>query len=219
MNAAVQKPTPARQGTSLVEVSISTLLVGVVLVAALNCSGIAVKCTKVATEELSGEVYAYEMLAEIAAAAYHDPEAANANEDWGIEPDEPDPPTNRLAFDDVDDYDGWTEGSALAWRNGAARMDTAGWSRGVTVEKVSPTDVNQERADNSYDLGVRRVRVTVTSPTGEITRRFAYFSASGAMEQTPGADTTFITGVLIELQASGATSSGGTAVLNHATGP
>lgn len=214
-----QKQKPTRAGTSLLEVVVSTLMVGVVLVAAMKTVG---SVSRVAIESgtaLDGQIVAGEMIAEVLAMPYHDPELANADLNFGIESDEPSPAPNRLAFDDLDDYDGWVEGSALATRAGAARMDTAGWGRQVEVEKLSPDDPTSTLADNAVDQGVRRVTVRATSPTGEVTTLQAIRSVVGAIEQSPAADSTIVTGVLINLTTGTAAVSDATPLINHASGP
>ncbi|MEM9186702.1 MAG: hypothetical protein AAGB00_09430 [Planctomycetota bacterium] len=208
-----------RSGLSLIEVAISSLLVGLVLVAALNTAGGAAQASRVNDTLMGGRVYALEMLAEVMAAAYHDPESGNAQQNFGIEADEPNPPPNRLAFDDVDDYDGWIEPSALAWRNGAARLDTANWQRSVEVEKTSRHDPTHVRGDNAYDRGARLITVTVVSPDGEATTLKAIRTAGGALEQPPAIDMLCVAGVVVEVQTATASASDAAAIMNHAGGP
>ncbi|MEM6798853.1 MAG: hypothetical protein AAF589_05005 [Planctomycetota bacterium] len=216
MNAT---PRTSRTGTSLIEVAVSTLLIGIVLVAALDSTGSAVRTTTALSQDLSGETYAAELLEEIMAMPYYDPEAAGPDENFGIEADEPSSPVNRLSFDDIDDYDGWTEGAALAWRSGAARMDTAGWGRVVAVGKIGNDDPTTLLGDNAIDSGARRITVTVTSPSGEVSTLQALRSLGGAMQQAPLSDTTYVTGVLLDISATGGAVSEAVSVLNHASAP
>ncbi len=214
-----RKRSTACLGSSLVEVVVSTLLVGLVLVTALDGVGSAVRTTRALSDQLDGHAYAAELMAEILSKPYTDPEEGDANATFGIESDEPSPATNRLALDDIDDFNGWTEGSALATREGAARMDTAGWGRAVEVVKLNHNNATSVIGDSASDKGVRRITVTVTSPTGQVTTLQTIRAAAGAMEQQPAGDTTYVTGVEIQLQTTNQSVTATGSLLNHATAP
>ena len=221
-------PSPCRQawdqtrspqrGNTLIEVTVSLLLVGVVLVAALRTTGGVAKATLAASTQLDAQLMAGELMAEMLAMPYFDPQAADENELFGIEAGEPSP-VNRAGFDDLDDYNGWVEGSALQTRDGAARMDTAGWGRSATVEKVDASNPTAPLGNAAIDQGVRRITVTVTSPIGDTTTLQSIRALHGAMEQPPAVDTTFVTGVIVELTTGTTAVTDATAILNHASGP
>ncbi|MEM6330612.1 MAG: hypothetical protein AAF790_10225 [Planctomycetota bacterium] len=195
------------------------MLIGLVLVAALNSAGMAVRTANQLSARGPAGAYAAELLEEVLAMPYHDPQSTGPDDYFGIEPGEPSSPVNRLAFDDVDDYDGWSEPSALTWRDGAARLDTAGWGRSVEVVKISLGNASTTLTDGATDTGARRVTVTVTSPTGETTSLSACRSLGGALQQAPAVDTNCVTAVMIDLTSSAGNVSQAVSILNHAAAP
>ncbi|MEM8865197.1 MAG: prepilin-type N-terminal cleavage/methylation domain-containing protein [Planctomycetota bacterium] len=210
---------PQRSGMSLIEVVVSTMLVAVVLVGALNTAGNAIQTSVAASTQLEGHTYAAEMLAEIMAMPYCDPEENDPDGTFGIESDEDTSPANRLLFDDLDDYDDWTEPSALAWRDGAARLDTAGWGRSVTVVKLQKRKVTDTHDDGHNDDDTRLITVEVTSPDGQTTTLQGIRSVAGAVEQEPPLSGVYVTGVLLEIATNEVATSDGVSLLNHASAP
>ena len=62
---------------------------------------------------------------------------------------------NRSAFDDVDDYHGWSEAPPTA-KDGALLAGDEGWERSVSVGYVNPDDLN---STSLTDTGVKRITV------------------------------------------------------------
>jgi type II secretory pathway pseudopilin PulG len=156
-------PRPAlarRQGFSHVEVLVSTLIVGLMLVSATNLLGGVVRSRAVSGNTAKAVLLAQEMLCEISGVAYAEattplfgPEAA---ENTG----------NRSLFDDVDDYNGWTE-SPLKTRDNATIANTSGWTRNVVVAWVDPAAPSTTVGS---DQGVKRVTITVQSSGQSLAR-------------------------------------------------
>ena len=153
MNSAVSRPPcRLRRGLSHVEVVVSTMLVGVVLVGATNLLGGVVRSRTASSHKARGVHFAQQMLTEIASGIYIDdgilpvfgPELLEAL-------------GNRTNFDDVDDYHGWTE-SPLRDRTGSVIANTTGWRRTVTVAWVNPATPSTTVGS---DQGVKRVTITV----------------------------------------------------------
>lgn len=198
-----------RNALTLVEVVISTLLVGVVLTAAMNTVGGVFKTRNAAVELQVGPALARNLMSEVLQSAFTDPE-------------EPDGPIGRESgesgwsredFDDVDDFDDW-DSSPPEKADGSPLGYGDGWQRHVTVVFVNPDTMTPSVADT----GLKLITVTVTSPTGNATILQALRSRFGSVERLPSADRTFVTGAQLELQTSDATIDivSGTSIKNHA---
>ena len=201
-----------RPGFTLVEAVISMLIVGLMLVAALGTLGASARARHVQTSSSSGFTLARGLLTEVLQAAYEDPEDPGG----GISQDSGESGGDRGDFDDVDDYDGWT-GSPPEHEDGSLLADASGWQRQVTVTYANP--VTLAAAGTTSDTGLKLITVTATGPTGEVTTLQALRSRSGAGEQPPQVDTTYVSWVGVELEIGGAPpATASINLLNHATG-
>lgn len=179
-------------GMTLVEAVVSMLIVSTMLVAALTTVGSAAR-SKVAQASLRrGSALARELLSEILPTNYVE---LYTTARFGPEPGETDGPT-RAAFDDVDDYDGWSE-TTIQTKNGTPVADLGGWSRSVAVRYVTLTDLDTAV---SADTGLKRVTVTVTDPTGRRMSLTALRSSTGVYDQSITEDGTYLDSVGVELQ-------------------
>jgi hypothetical protein len=137
---------------SLIEVVMSTLLVGVVLVGAMNLLGAVVRGRSKAADLARGQQFAQQLMTEILNMAYGESGSLG-----------PDPtvlvliPEVRSQFDDVDDFNLYWE-SPLLTRTGGIIANSSGWRRSVDVAWVNPADPNTAVGS---DQGVKRVTVTV----------------------------------------------------------
>ncbi len=153
-----------RAGLSLAEVVVSTLVVGIVLVGALNCVGAVIRGRLRSGDSTVAKELASQLMAEILENDYQDPvetpvfgrEAAESN-------------TVRTGWDDVDDYHLWTARPPLD-RSGTALANTTNWQRDVVVEWVDPS--NPANTAGS-DLGVKRITVIVQRNGVVVTRQVA----------------------------------------------
>src|SRR3954452_16140107 len=91
-----------RHGLTLIEVVASTMIVGLMAVAALNALGAATKSSNSIGNRAVAAGLADELMSEIMMQPYSDPDGAAI---FGNESGESTSP--RSAFDDVDDYNGW----------------------------------------------------------------------------------------------------------------
>jgi len=130
------------------------LLVGGVLVVALNTVGDATVGRQKMGDQGRGQLLARDLMTEILQKAYEDPEETPA---FGTEASEG--TGTRVDFDDVDDYDGRDE-SPPQEKDGARKAGLDGWRRTVTVELVYPDNLNTKTA--STDEGIKRITVDVT---------------------------------------------------------
>lgn len=162
-------PRRPRGGLSLIEVVISTLIVGFMTVAALNGLGSATRSGELAGNRGIAQGLADDLMSEILNTAYSDPSGATS---FGLETGEAAPRTN---FDDIDDYNGWNQKPPKNV-SGATIPNRADFRQRVTVEKVSPSDPTQIVA--GADQGARRICVTIECDDIELARRYAVVTNS-----------------------------------------
>ncbi len=141
----------SRAGLSVIEVVISTLLVGLVLVGSMRCLGGALRGQSSTSDSARALLLAQQLSAEIINEAYQDegtpvfgPETGEVTGD-------------RSLFDDVDDYHLWTAAPPEG-RDGTALPNLPGWQRDVTVEYVNPANPGTPEVS---DLGVKRITVSI----------------------------------------------------------
>ena len=146
-------PAPGtRAALSLVEVVASTMLVGLMAVAALNSLGAATRSSESIGNRAVALGLADELLSEILQAAYKEPVATPVFGPEGTESAGP-----RSAFDDVDDYHGWNA-SPPQLRDGTPIPERSDWRHRVEVHYVLPTNPS---STTTSDQGAKRIRVVV----------------------------------------------------------
>lgn len=148
-----------RRAFSMIEVTVAMLIVAGLLVAALETIGSTASGRRAIAQRAAAAALAQDLLDEIRTRKYSGtsdtagvlgPTAAESSS------------ARRAAFDDVDDYDGWTESPPVTDAGGAIAGFT-GWRRSVTVRFAVPSLPN---TDSSTDQRVKRIEVTVTPPNG-----------------------------------------------------
>ena len=144
-----------RAGLSLLEVIISSLLVGVVLVSSMGSLGAAFRAASATKDRGRAILLADGLMAEILQTRYRDPGASPV-----FGPESGETGATRAAFDDVDDYDDWTE-TPPQTRSGTVLTAFNGWTRSVVVQNVDSSNLQTVLAD-SADSGVKRITVTVS---------------------------------------------------------
>jgi len=151
--AADRRRTTAPRALTLAEAAVSTVIVGVLLVAALQTVG-AVKTSAARTQDRDrGVLLAQELMSEILQQAYQEPTDAPL---FGPEP--PESSASRAVYDDVDDYNGW-DASPPQDKAGAVRAELAGWRQTVAVAWVAAGDLTTA---TGKETGLKRIVVTVT---------------------------------------------------------
>ncbi len=205
---APRRPLP--HGLTLVEVTISTLIVGCLIVAALQSVGNMNRTWTTTNQLVDGQGLAQDLMREIISQNYSDP-AYTAATTWGPESGE----SNRTSFDDIDDYDDWTESPAKD-ATGTALSGYTGWSRSVMVKKLGVWDYSV-KSDTSTDTGLRRVTVTVTSPTGKTTTMMVYRTEDAGTSQALSSNATTVKWVGCNLKlGTNVPSTMSTSLSNHA---
>lgn len=142
-----------RRGSGLIELTVSTMLVGVLMAAALTATGQALLAQRKGADRVVGQQLANALLAEVLQKSYSEPGATLPL----IGVDLLEVASLRSSFDDVDDYDGHTESPPTA-TDGTVISGYTGWRRTVSVAWVDATTL----APSGSDAGVKRVTVAVT---------------------------------------------------------
>ena len=141
-----------RRAASLLEVAMASLMVGVLLIGALNSVGARLRHQAELTERQRANLLAEQLLAEVLEHRYQDPDESPT---FGPEPTETG--GTRAPFDDVDDFDGWDK-TPIEARNGIAMANATGWRRTIDVEYVPANDMT---ATSGGDQGIKRITVAV----------------------------------------------------------
>ncbi len=144
-----------RTAFSLLEVTISSMIVGVMLVAALNAVGAATSGRFRSGEQSQAQLLADALMAEILELHYSEPDDLSV---FGPEPNEANTAT-RADFDDVDDYHDWTAKPPVD-KDGASLPLADSWTRTVAVNFVSVANLITAVGTEE---GLKQVTVTVTN--------------------------------------------------------
>ena len=202
-----------RRGLTLVEVSVSTLLVGLILVAGLKSTGAVIHGRDNIAAKLDSVGLAHELLSEIVALPYEDPDEELPT--IGLDTGEGLTPNLRSDYDDIDDYDSWSAIPPRHRGSAAPRNDFTGWQRDVQVDYMDP---NAPTTTSLTDQDLKRITVTVTDPSSNTYTVSALRSRSGMLEQAPPQDITAVTWAGIELEVGAGTGKvvHGSELPNHA---
>ena len=149
MKSAIPNPQSNRAFT-LMEAVLSTVIVAVMLVTALNTVG-ASRITQHKTSLVSrGRMFTESLMSEILEQSYQNPVEPHV-----FGPESGESGSTRAAYNDVDDYNGWTESPPVA-KDGTALPNSANWRRTVTVEWVDPLNPDQV---SGTETGAKRITV------------------------------------------------------------
>ena len=143
---------PKSRALTLVEVVASTMIVSMMAVATLNALGAATKSSDSIGNRAIALGLADELMSEIIQLPYSDPEGSAV---FGRETGESASP--RSAFDDIDDFGGWTA-SPPQYRDGTTIPDRTNWRQTVAITRVTPSN---PATTSGVDLGAKRIRVTI----------------------------------------------------------
>ncbi len=141
------------RGFSVIEVAMSSLLVGAVLVASMRVTGQALMVQRDRAHMSTAAFLAEGLLSEILLLPYMEPGLNNS----AIRREAGEPANDRSTFDDVDDYHDYTESPPKSMEN-EPLPGFVGWERSVVVQWVNPNDLNRTQGGES---GVKRVTVQV----------------------------------------------------------
>ena len=153
-----------RRGFGQMEVVISTILVGVLMVSSFSAVAASRRSQTFESNKIRGVTIAEALLAEICQLPLQD----TVNGGFGIGSDEKG--ANRSKFDDVDDYHNLIDSPPKS-KNGAVCVGYNDLSRRVTVDMVTPS--NWSVKTSTY-AGVYRITVTVWRGSLEVCRIVGY---------------------------------------------
>ena len=137
----------------MAEAAVAMIIVSVLLVAAaLQSASSSVLTQYKASEKAIGRSLAEGLLAEIVALPYQEPSGTPG---FGLETGES--ATNRVNYDDVDDYNGWNA-SPPQDKSGNAIPGMNGWTQQVSVAWVQ---WNNTATASTTETGVKRITVTI----------------------------------------------------------
>lgn len=210
--SARRRPT-RRAGFTLIEATMSVVIVSVMLVTALGTLGAAARARKVQADRRQGPALAQLLMSEIVRSRYKEPGGSDS-----LGRDSSESGGSRANWDDVDDYDGFSE-STLLTKNDQVIANTSGWRWSASVRYATPA---APQLDSLVETGLKRVTATVTSPAGEVTRLVALRSRSSLYDQAPASSATYVNWVGMELQigpAAASRTTTGVALLNPVAVP
>ena len=196
-----------RAGLTLAEVAISTLIVGLMMVASLKSVGGVYTTWTMAADKHDGIALADRLLSEIMQSEYEEPKDTPL---FGLESDEK--VDERKKWDDVDDYAAWSQ-SPPKDKDNKEVTGFDGWTRTATVQLASVADPLVVPAS---DEGLKLITVTVTYPDGNTTVRKALRSRWGTLQHEALVDSTWVTEVDIQLTTGSGASTTGAASLPNA---
>jgi hypothetical protein len=187
-----------RRGFSLVEATISSLIVGTMVVASLALIGSTARSQTVHAHREVALALAHELMAEIVHTRYAEPDPV-PTPIFGPETNESNTPMTRQNFDDVDDFHGWTS-SPPQDGAGTELLNFAAYERRVNVEYVSPLDPGGSGSTSDLsNVGLKRITVTVTSE-GAAATLTALRSIYSSYDVKPAVEGTYVRTVGITLQ-------------------
>ena len=149
-----------KNGVTLIEVSVSTLLVATMLLTSITASSNLMRTNRESSNSTLGQELCQRFLDEITSQFFDDPQSSGT---FGVESGEN--LSNRQTLDDVDDYHGY-QSSSLTYRNGSAMPDSQGWSVAIIVDRCEAITAGIQLS-NSNVSGLRRIQVTCTSLNGQ----------------------------------------------------
>lgn len=155
------------RGFTIIEATISTVIVGVMFVAAINTLASTRQSQKNLSDRARGEQLAIDLVNEIVAQAYMDYDDADV---FGLEAGKSN--SSRSHFTDVDDYNGWSE-SPPQDRSGNPLSGYAGWSRSVSVVWADPATWAPTTVK---DTGLKLITVSVSNGKKPLATVTAYRS-------------------------------------------
>ena len=164
-----------RCGFSQVEVVVSTIIVGVLMVSSLSTIAASRRSQMAESNKVRGLAIADAFMCEIVQLPMREPSCSCG---FGVEAGESG--SNRMNFDDVDDYNSVVDSPPKS-RAGSAIAGYSDLSRNVSIEHVSTADWSVANA--SY-TGVYRITVKVLHGTTEVCRVVGYRTAGSSGSST-----------------------------------
>jgi type II secretory pathway pseudopilin PulG len=163
MNAHEQNFRNRRRGFTIVEATLSTLIMGITLAAALQTAATSSVTQYKASERATSQFLANSFLNDILSLSYEETGVAL----FGVEAGETS--LSKVNYDDVDDFHGWSE-SPPQDRTGVVIAGMTGWRRTVAVQWVTPANTNVVSAS---ETGLKKITVTILHNSTVVATRSA----------------------------------------------
>lgn len=157
------RPALRCRAFSMAETLVSILIVGTLLVAAMNTAGAATLGRKKIGDRGVGLLLARDLVDEILQQDYEDADASSGS--FSLDADEVGD-GSRALWNDVDDYDGWSA-SPPEQKDGTVMGEFPGWRRTVSIDWVPASDLN---GTSGSDTRIKRIYVTVTYKNVEVAK-------------------------------------------------
>ena len=151
-NFAVVLRKISRRAFGMVESIFSIVLVGGVVVVALNTAGATFTSRRLAADRIRAQLLAGELMSEILAQDYEDPDSTVV-----FGPESGESTTSRAAFDDVDDYRNLVD-TPPKFKSGLELSGFSDWSRTAAVVRVNTVNPNNIALSES---GMKKITVAV----------------------------------------------------------
>lgn len=159
---------------SMVEITFSIVLVGGLMVAALNTLSTAVHARQFTSNHSISYLLAQDLMTEILQQEYRENKEMVT---FGREIGESD--GTRLHFDDVDDYNNWSA-SPPQTKDGTVLPNLNGWQRNVSVMYVTADDLTQSSIVND---GIKNITITIVKDGITLTRLYSIKTSSESMSK------------------------------------
>lgn len=161
----MSRSSSSRPGLSLVEVVLSTAIIGTLLASVLSVVGVAAQRSARAHEAERAAWLARDLMAEVASrpCAFRTSGLLFSGLDLDLDQggvltrDAPGAHPDRTAFNDIFDYDNWTSTPPVDV-DGTAIPGFTGWTRNIDVDAVSPVTLTVR----AFDDTCARIVVTIS---------------------------------------------------------
>jgi type II secretory pathway pseudopilin PulG len=158
-----------RRGFTQIEILVSTLLMGILMVASLGSIAGTLQRGSLEATRSRAQLAAEAILQEILLLPNRDPQC-----DCGFGLESGESGKSRAGFDDVDDYDNYLE-SPLTTKDGQTTVGELPWTRRVTIEHVTPQ--NLFKTQSTY-TGIYRITVRVEAAGKVVAMASSYRTAN-----------------------------------------
>ncbi len=140
-------------GMTIIEVILAMVLLSMMLGGVLSAVELSARAQHSTADAIYARSLAADLLEEICGYPYNDPSGAA---EYSVGGDED--PGDRSTFDDVDDFDGWSESPPIQ-ADGTPVPGAHGWTRIVTIKWVDPQNPS---LGSVTETGAKRVQVGVS---------------------------------------------------------
>lgn len=199
-------PRNNRAGFSLLEITLASVIVSITLVASLNSLAFV---TATGVSESNSHVaarLAQVLFAEIASQPFLDPDTGAV----GIGLESGEDAAQRSSWDDCDDYHSWTS-SSLQTINGDTIPGSQGWSSQVDVVFCDVNNPNQDAGNTSQ---LKRITLTLTSPSNQTFIFHTLRSQDGVLQHARGTSAQALAHVSVFSSGDGRTNVAATRLVN-----